>query len=184
MAQPSTIYRANVQLAHLESNLYLPLQATIARHPSETAERLLARLLAYALFYEPELTFTKGVGAGDEPDLWLTGPDGRVITWIEVGLPDPERLAKAARHSGRVILLACGSTLPRWLEQQLPKLESVSNLTVVSLEQTLLTWLTERLQRSICWSLTVTEGCIYLGIGDETLESTYTICYGTNPFSG
>lgn len=182
MAQPSTIYRASVQLSHLESNLYLPLQATIARHPSETAERLVARLLAYALFYDPELTFTKGIAAGDEPDLWVVGPDGRVASWIEVGLPDPERLAKAARHSGRVILLACGSALPRWLEQQSPKLEGIANLTIISLEHTLLAWLSERLQRSIAWSLTVTEGCIYLGIGDETLESSYTICCGANPF--
>jgi uncharacterized protein YaeQ len=110
------------------------------------------------------------------------GPDGRVITWIEVGLPDPERLAKAARHSGRVILLACGLALPRWFEQYRPKLEGITNLTVVSLEQTLLAGLTERLQRSINWSLTVTEGSLYLGIGDETLESSYTIRCGTNPF--
>lgn len=182
MALPSTIYRANVQLAHLESNIYLSLQATIARHPSETAERLVARLLAYALFHEPELMFTKGISAGDEPDLWVTGPDGRITSWIEVGLPDPDRLVKAARHSGKVILLACGSGLPRWLEQHRPKLESVSNLSVISLEQDFLAELAARLQRSITWSLTVTEGCLYLGIGDETLESSYTIRCGTNPF--
>lgn len=182
MALPSTIYRANVQLAHLESNLYLPLQTTIARHPSETAERLVARLLAYAIFFEPELTFTKGVGAGDEPDLWVTGPDGRVTTWIEVGLPEPERLIKAARHSGRVILVACGSAMPRWIEQHRPKLEKISKLTVLSLEQSFLTELSSRLQRSIAWSLTITEGCLYLGIGDETLESHYTVQCGANPF--
>lgn len=182
MALPSTIYRANVQLAHLESNLYLPLQTTIARHPSETAERLVARLLAYALFFEPELAFTKGVGAGDEPDLWVTGPDCRVTTWIEVGLPEPERLIKAARHSGRVILVACGSAMPRWLEQHRPKLENISNLIVLSLEQVFLSELSNRLQRSITWSLTVTEGCLYLGIDNETLESHYTAQYGANPF--
>ena len=181
MALPSTIFRANIQLSHLESNLYLPLQVTIARHPSETAERLVARLLAYALFFEPELTFTKGVGAGDEPDLWVKGPDGCVITWIEVGLPDLKRLTKAGRHSGRVILVACGPTMPRWIEQHRLKLDSIANLTVLSLEQTFLAKLSDRLQRSIVWSLTVTEGCIYLGIGDETLESTYTIQSGTNP---
>lgn len=182
MALPSTIYRANIQLSHLEANLYLPLQTTIAQHPSETAERLVARLLAYALFYEPELTFTKGVGAGDEPDLWVTSPDGRVSTWIEFGLPDPERLAKAARHSGKVILLACGPAMPRWREQHRLKLESISRLTVVSLEHTFLGGLSKRLQRSINWSLTVTEGCIYLSIGEETLESTYKVFSGTNPF--
>ncbi len=182
MAQPSTIYRSNIQLAHMESGLFLPIQTTIAQHPSETSERLITRLLAYALFFDPELTFTKGVAAGDEPDLWVKGPDGRVTIWIEVGLPDPERLAKAGRHSGKVILVSYGSNMPRWIEQHRLKLESISNLTVLSLEQSFLIELSTRLQRSITWSLTITEGCMYLGIGEETLESSYTIVSGTNPF--
>jgi uncharacterized protein YaeQ len=175
MALPSTIYRAAIQLANIDSNIYLPLQVTIARHPSETAERLVARLLAYAIFFEPELVFTRGVGAGDEPDLWVIGPDGRVLTWIEVGLPDPERLIKAGRHCGRVLLLASGATTARWLEQQRGKLAGVSNLTVYSLDQTFLTRIAERLQRTISWSLTLTEGQLYLEIAGETLESVLTL---------
>jgi uncharacterized protein YaeQ len=171
MAQPSTIYRAGIQLSDIDRGLYESLQITAARHPSETEERLLARILAYALYYEPELTFTKGVGAGDEPDLWLKGPDGRVRCWIEVGLPDAERLAKASRHSEQVVLCAFGSSLPVWEKQQLPKLAGISNLTVISLEMSFLKQLTDRLQRSISWALTVTEGSIYLTIDGETLES-------------
>jgi uncharacterized protein YaeQ len=171
MAQPSTIYRAGIQLSDIDRGLYESLQVTVARHPSETEERLLARILAYAIFYEPELTFTKGVGAGDEPDLWLKGPDGRVRCWIEVGLPDAERLVKASRHSEQVVLCAFGSSLPVWEKQQLPKLTGISNLTVISLDMSFLKRLTERLQRSISWSLTVTEGSIYLAIDGETLES-------------
>ena len=171
MAQPSTIYRVGIQLSDIDRGLYESLQVTVARHPSETEERLLARILAYALYYEPELTFTKGVGAGDEPDLWSKGPDGRVRCWIEVGLPDAERLAKASRHSERVVLCAFGSALPVWEKQQLPKLAGISNLTVISLELAFLGSLKERLQRNISWSLTVTEGSIYLTIDGETLES-------------
>jgi uncharacterized protein YaeQ len=160
MALPSTIYRANIQLANLEADIYLPLQTTIARHPSETAERLLARLLAYAFFHQPELSFTKGIAAGDEPDLWTKEADGRVLAWIEVGLPDPERLIKAVRHSGRVILLAYGSNLSRWIEQHRSKLE-FPNLSVVRLDHVFLGELAKGLQRSISWSLTITDGCIY-----------------------
>lgn len=181
MALPSTIYRAAIQLANIDDNIYLPLQVTIARHPSETAERLVARLLAYALFFEPELVFTRGVGAGDEPDLWVIGPDGRVSTWIEVGLPDPERLIKASRHCGRVLLLAGGATMARWMEQQREKLAGVSNLVVYSLDQSFLTQIAERLQRSISWSLTLTEGQLYLEIDGETLESTLTLHNGSAP---
>jgi len=172
MAQPSTIYRVGIQLSDIDRGLYESLQTTVARHPSETEERLLARILAYALYYEPELTFTKGVGAGDEPDLWLKGPDGRVRCWIEVGLPDAERLVKASRHSEQVALYAFGPALAVWEKQQLPKLAGISNLTVISLDQAFLRNLAGRLQRSISWSLTVTEGSLYLAIDGETLESS------------
>jgi uncharacterized protein YaeQ len=182
MAQPSTIYRVNIQLSDIDRGLYESLQTTVARHPSETEERLLARILGYALYYEPELTFTKGVGAGDEPDLWLKGPDGRVTCWIEVGLPDAERLIKASRHSEQVILCAFGSSLLIWEKQQLPKLVGISNLTVIRLEQAFLKSLSDRLQRSISWSLTITESSLYLTIDGETLESaiSYLIGPGTN----
>lgn len=179
MALPSMIYRAVIQLSHIDRGIYETLPATIARHPSETEERLVARLLAYAIFYEPELAFTKGVGAGDEPDLWSKGPDGRVTLWIEVGLPEAERLIKAGRHAERVALLTCGSALPNWEKQHLPKLTTVPNLAVISLEQGFVTRLAERLERSIAWSLTITEGTLYLNVGDETLESTLRMQVGT-----
>jgi len=171
MALPSTIYRAALQLSDVDRGIYESLQTTIARHPSETEERLVTRLLAYAIFYDPELAFTKGVGAGDEPDLWVKGPDGRVAMWIEVGLPEAERLIKAGRHAARVALLTCGSGLPNWERQQLPKLAAMPNLTVVTLDQGFLSKLVSRLERSITWSLTITEGSLYLNVGDETLES-------------
>lgn len=172
MAQPSTIYRAGIQLSDIDRGLYESLQITVARHPSETEERLLARVLAYALFYEPELAFTRGVGAGDEPDLWLKGPDGRVRCWIEVGLPDAERLIKASRHSEQVVLCAFGAALAIWEKQQLPKLAGIANLAVISLDQPFLKQLTGRLQRTISWSLTITEGSFYLASDGETLESS------------
>src|SRR5512145_1334338 len=102
MALPSTVYKASVQLADVDRGVYETLQSTVAQHPSETAERLCARLLAMAIFYEPELAFTKGLSATDEPDLWVIGPDARVRLWVEVGLPDADRIIKASRHAGRV----------------------------------------------------------------------------------
>jgi uncharacterized protein YaeQ len=178
MAQPSTIYRAGIQLSDIDRGVYETLQTTIARHPSETEERMVTRLLAFALFHEPGLSFTKGVGAGDEPDLWFKHPDGRVATWIEVGLPEAERLIKAGRHASKVALLTCGSALTVWEKQQLPKLAVVSNLTVISLDQGFLAQLVSRLERSITWSLTITEGSLYLNVGGETLESLIQVRSG------
>jgi len=181
MALPATIYRTSIQLSHIDRNLYETLQATVAQHPSETAERLLARILAFAICYEPELAFTKGVAAGDEPDLWVKGPDGRVTHWIEVGLPDPARLTKASRHAQQVILIACGSNLPRWQEQHLAKLSCIPNLTIFGLDQGFLNHLAARLERSVTWSITITEGMLYLNTGDETLETGLTLLADPNP---
>lgn len=179
MALPATIHRIAVDLADLDCGRYARLEATVARHPSETAERLVLRVLAFALCYEEELTFTKGIAAGDEPDLWAKEPDGRVREWVEVGLPDPERLRKASRHAGRLTLLAGGSRLGRWLEQHQPKLAALANLTILTLDPTLIDRLAKNLERVVDWSITVTEGSLYLTTGGETLESPITILQGT-----
>src|SRR5665647_1535819 len=102
MALPSTIHRVNIQLSDVDRGVYTSLQATVARHPSETEERLVARLLAYALFFDPDLAFTRGISAVDEPDLWVKGPDDRVLLWVEVGIPESHRLIKASHHSERI----------------------------------------------------------------------------------
>ncbi len=171
MALPSTIYRVNIQLSDIDRGVYETLQTTVARHPSETEERLVARLLAYAIFFEPELVFTRGICAGDEPDLWSKGPDDRVLLWVEVGLPEAERLVKASRHSERVALVACGKALQNWEQQQLPKLEGVPGLSVTGIDQSFINHLASRLDRSINWSVTITDGNLYINIGDETFES-------------
>jgi uncharacterized protein YaeQ len=171
MALPSTIYRVNIQLSDIDRGVYEALQTTVARHPSETEERLVARLLAYTLFYDEELLFTKGISKGDEPDLWSKGPDGRVLLWVEVGLPEPERLIKASRHAGQVVLLACGNSLPSWERQQFPKLAGVSNLAITTVDQGFINRLVALLERSITWDITITEGTLYLNIAGETLET-------------
>jgi len=171
VALPSTIFRASVQLSDLDRQIYEQLQTTIAQHPSETAERLLARLIAYTLCYREELSFTKGVGSGDEPDLWSKGPDGRVQLWIEVGQPDPERLAKSCRHVERAVLFSFGPNVSRWLGQHQQKLALVKNLTVVGIDFKFLGQLSDKLERVINWSVTVTEGNIYLTVGDQTIET-------------
>ena len=147
MALPSTIYRVTIELSDIDRGVYESLQATVARHPSETEERLVARLLAYALFYESDILFAKGVGAGDEPDLWVKGPDGRVL------------------------LLACGRTLPLWEQQHLAKLQSVANLTIVRFNQEFISRLVATLDRSIHWAVTISDSALYINVGDETFET-------------
>lgn len=179
MALPSTIYRATIELSDVDRNVYETLSVTVARHPSETGERMVARLLSLALFSEPELAFTKGLSATEEPDLWVLGPDGRARLWVEVGLPDAERIAKAARHAERVCLLAFGGrALATWDQQQLPKLAGIRNLTVVSVEHPFIANLAASLQRVISWSITISEGIIYLTSGEDISEAGIKVKVG------
>lgn len=178
MALPSTIYRVNIQLSDVDRAVYETLQATVARHPSETEERLVVRLLAYALFSEPELAFTKGISAIDEPDLWVKGPDDRVQLWVEVGIPESDRILKASRHSVHVALVTYGKAFPVWEQQHLPKLTSISNLTLISFDQAFINSLVSKLKRSIDWEITITDGNIYLNTGEETFETVLRVLVG------
>lgn len=171
MALPSTIYRVTIQLSDVDRGVYESLQATVARHPSETEERLVARLLAYILFFEPELSFTKGISAVDEPDLWVKGADGRVELWVEVGLPEAERVLKASRHTARTALVACGKAFSNWEQQHLLKLAVIPNLSAISFEQAFINDLTSKLARSIAWEATISAGNLYVNVGDETFEA-------------
>jgi uncharacterized protein YaeQ len=178
MALPSTIYKAAIEVADVDRGVYGTVQTAVARHPSETEERLVLRLLASALFFDPELAFTKGICAGDEPDLWLKSPDDRVLLWVEVGLPEPERLLKACRHAGRVALLAAGRSLWNWEQQHLPKLSAVGNLSVAALDQEVINKLVARLARSITWSVTISEHTLYLNVGADTFETPVRMLAG------
>lgn len=179
MALPSTIFRLNLQLSDVERGIYETIQTTVAQHPSETEERLVSRILALAIFYEPELVFTKGISATDEPDIWVIGPDGRTNLWVEVGLPESDRIIKAGRHSEKVALLACGKSLSNWEQHQLTKLGSVKNLTITSVDQTFINTLASNLERVINWSITITEGTMYLTTGKLTFETIILVKAGT-----
>lgn len=171
MAQRSTVHSVHIELCDTDRQVYEELQMSVARADSETALRLVARLLAYCLCYQPDIAFTAGVGSGEEPDVWVKAPDGRVKFWIEVGLPDPKRLTKAARHCERVVLLAYGRRLLDWQAEHLPLFERLSNVTIAAFDLGFLDQLTTELDRRIDWSLTVSGGTLYLTSGGHHRET-------------
>lgn len=179
MALPSTIYRATLQLSDIDKGVYETISLTVAQHPSETAERMVARILAFALWYEPELVFTKGLCAPEEPDLWVKSPDDRTKLWIEVGLPESDRINKAARHAEQVKLLASGKALNMWEQNHLPLLGKHKNLTVVTIDHGYLVSLANTLKRVINWEITITEGMLYLNCGGTAYETTLAVKMGT-----
>jgi uncharacterized protein YaeQ len=178
MAQRSTIHRVNIELSDTDRHVYESIQMSVARADSETAHRLIARLLAYCLCYERDIEFTGGVGAGEEPDVWVKELDGRIKVWIEVGLPDPKRLLKAARHCERVVLLAYGRRLRDWSAEVQPQLEKSANITIAALDQSFLEQLVSRLDRTLTWELTVSGGTLYLTWGKDQFEGTLSHVLG------
>ncbi|MCB1876880.1 MAG: YaeQ family protein [Chromatiales bacterium] len=170
MAQGTRIVRAAVSLADSDRNVYQDLRLSLAWHPSETAERLVARLLAYLAFYDERLRFTKGVCAGDEPDLWVLDDDGRPSLWIEVGTPDAERLRKHSRGAGRLVVLLYGDRRGNWRKRELPLLSDRAGLSLLVLPDEALATLTDGLDKSINWICTIAGGVMYLDHGGTMKE--------------
>lgn len=170
MADKSTIYRGTVQLSDVDRNCYEALELTLAQHPSETTERLIARIIAYALNYEEGLSFSKGICDGDTPDIILESPGEKMKRWIEVGEASVERLTMACRKANKVKLYFYAKQPWRWEQANLEKLSGLTNLTIIRIPYELLTALSQSLQRNFDWTLTVTDGVIYLDTGNRAEE--------------
>ncbi|MCB8887706.1 YaeQ family protein [Vreelandella malpeensis] len=161
MALSATPYKVDVNLTDLDRNVYETLRFTVARHPSETEERLCARLLAFVLWYSEALAFGRGLSDVDEPALWEKSLDGRVLHWIEVGLPDADRLTWCSRRAERVSLLAYGRT-DIWEAKVLPAVASLKNLHVASLPQAALETVAQDLPRAIEWAIMISDGALFV----------------------
>ena len=119
MAQKATVCKAALQIADIDRGVYADHQLTLARHPSENDERMMIRLLAYALNAPANddagaLEFAKGMWDPDEPELWRKDLTGRLLHWIEVGQPEERRLVKASGRSDLVSVYAFGHSAPGW----------------------------------------------------------------------
>lgn len=178
MARKAAIHRAVVELSHVDRGVYGEHTLTVARHPSETLERTLMRLLAFGLRYAPGLEFGRGVSTTDEPDLWRRAGDGAVLDWIEVGQPDARRIVKAARRAERCDVFAFGPGARRWRENEIDREPLPPNVGIAWIDDELVSGLASGAERQIRWSLTVAEGTIYVGSGDESFECVPEIWLG------
>ena len=175
MALKATIYKAQLQIADMDRALYADHALTLALHPSETEERLLVRLLAFALRVphgtdRGALQFAKGLSDADEPDLWQHDLTGQLVQWIEVGQPDERRLAKACGRSEGVSIYAYGPAVPIWWAGIENKLARLSNLTVWQLPAEQAQALAQLAQRSMQWQVTVQDGSVWVSDGQQSVE--------------
>ncbi|WP_321922780.1 YaeQ family protein [Paraburkholderia guartelaensis] len=164
MALKSTIYKAELQIADMDRHYYADHALTIARHPSETDDRMMVRIAAFALFAGERLEFCKGLSDTDEPDLWCKDYTGAIETWIEVGQPDERRIAKASGRADEVIVIAYGGrTSDIWWQGVRNKVERLRNVTVWSLGEGVAASLGALAERTMRLQCTVQDGAAWVG---------------------
>lgn len=133
MALKATIYKVDLQIADMDRNYYAEHNLTLARHPSETDERMMARVLMYALNAQEGIAFTRGLSEADEPEIWVKDLTGQITLWIDIGQPDEARLRKACGRAEQVIALCHSSSCELWWKQIENRLTRLTNLTVLQL---------------------------------------------------
>jgi uncharacterized protein YaeQ len=170
MALKATIYKADLQIADMDRNYYGSEVLTLARHPSETDERMMVRLLAFAIHACEGLTFTKGLFDVEEPDLWQKDLTGAIQLWIEVGQPDEKKLLKACGRSEHVVVYSYSATSHIWWKQLANKVERCKNLTVINLPADAASQLEQMAQRTMQLQCTIQDGQIWLTDGTATVE--------------
>ena len=171
MALKATICKAELQISDMDRNYYHSHALTIARHPSETDERMMMRVLAFALYADEALAFGKGLSAEDEPDLWRKDLTGAIELWVDVGLPDEKRIRKACGRAAQVAILSYGGRgAELWWGQVSGLLERFRNLTVMNLPAVTGQVLTGMAQRNMQLQCLIQDGQIWLSDQDERVE--------------
>ena len=171
MAIKATIFKANLQIADMERHYYHDHALTLARHPSETDERMMVRLLAFALHAHEYLEFGQGMTADDEADLWLKDLTGAIELWIDVGLPDEKLIRKACGRANPVIVYTYGGrTADIWFAQNSNQFERLRNLAVVNLPVETTRAIAKLAQRTMQLQCTIQDGQVWLSDGNESVE--------------
>ncbi|CAN7546608.1 YaeQ family protein [Trinickia sp. LjRoot230] len=177
MALKSTIYKAELQIADMDRHYYADHALTVARHPSETDERMMVRLVAFALFAHERLEFAKGLSDTDEPDLWQKDLTGAVQKWIEAGQPDEKRIAKASSRADDVVVIAYGGkTSDIWWQAVRGKIERLRNVRVWSLAPGTAEALASLAARTMRLQVTIQDGAAWVGSTDaEPVAIEWTV---------
>jgi len=171
MAIKSTIYKIDLQIADMDRNYYALHNLTLARHPSETDERLMVSLIAFTLYANEALTFGKGLSDDEEPDLWQKDLTGAIQLWIDVGLPDEREIRKACGKSAQVVVVLYGGRVAdMWWAQNSKALLKLNNLTVINLPDT--EALTNIASRGLNISCTIQDGQMLVGHETGSVDIT------------
>lgn len=171
MAIKSTIFKAELEVTDMDRHHYQDYQLIIARHPSENDERMMVRVLAFALNAHEFLQFTKGLSSEDEPDIWQKSLSDEIELWIDLGQPDEKRIRKACGRARKVIIYTYqqGSSAAWWQQYQ-SKLERFENLRVINLADAAVRELGLMAKRAMRLQCTIQDGSLWLSDGEEAVE--------------
>jgi uncharacterized protein YaeQ len=171
MALTATVYHLTIELADIDRGIYDTFSLRLARHPSETAEYLLTRVLAYCLEYRPGIAFTDGVSSGDEPAVLVRDDTGAIAAWIEVGMPDAARLHRGSKAAGRAVVYTHRS-VPQLLTQLAgARVHRMGEIPVFSFDRAFIDGVAARLGRRSTLSLSITERELYADIDGATFTT-------------
>lgn len=173
MALGATIYNFTVRLSHIDRGIYETLDLRLARHPSESPEYLATRLLAYCLEFTEGITFSKGgLSDPDEPAILVRDLTGALKAWFEIGLPEAARLHKASKAAPQVAVYPTRDATP-WLARLAgERIHRADQIAVQVIDPTLLASLVQKLERRMDLDLSVSDGMLYLSIGEDTLTGS------------
>lgn len=175
MASNATIFKATLHIADMDRHYYEDHAVTLARHPSETDERMMVRLLAFALHAREALVFGRGIGAEGEPALWQKDLTGAIDLWIEVGQPDEKSIRQACGRAKQVVIYSYGGRgAEQWWENIRSTLSRCRNLTVMNIPQDGSRSLAQLAQRSMDLHCSIQEGQIMMGDGTTAVQVKLT----------
>jgi uncharacterized protein YaeQ len=172
MALNATIYKVELQITDMDRHYYATHTLTLARHPSETAVRLMVRLFAFALYADERLELGKGISADDEPDLWRKDRTGAIEQWIELGQPDEQRVRKACGRARQVVVINYGGRVADlWWDKAGAALTRAKNLTVIDIPTSASDALAALADRSMRLQCMIQDGQVQI-FGDEGIAIT------------
>jgi len=171
MALKSTIFKAEFQITDLDRNYYHDHALTIARHPSENDERMMLRILAFALNARAQLSCTKGLSSEDEPDLWQKNLSNEIELWIDLGQPDEKRIRRACGRAREVIIYSYNVRSSEvWWQKVQKKLERFSNLSIFNVDDATVSALARFSRRTMHLQFTIQDGVTLISDGEQSIE--------------
>ncbi len=168
MALKSTIFKAALSITDMDRQYYETHNLVVARHPSETDERMMVRLLAFALHAQDRLEFTKGLCADEEPEVWQKSFSDEIELWIDLGLPSEKRIRQACAKADRVVIYAYGGrTVPPWWEKIKGGLGRFSNLEIFEVSPDNTKTMEQFVQRNMDLQITIQDGEVMIATEDK-----------------